>query len=196
MSVSFSSELLLNANFVENRHNQRLFVRIPLVLTGLRGQQHKIPSEDRFRKCLAHPAQKISVPLFIADQDIQPVFMSVVSRSPEDPIFTNQPYPVRALTPVWIRPGTSILQLQALDANAGMEIRYQLESGKHLTHKIKQETPLSVFKMDGNTASLARKGMTVDAPNSFLSVSGPNMKHVFVEVCKASKWVEYQRCQN
>ena len=63
------------------------------------------------------------------DQDFQNVFMLVVNRTFEDPIFTNEPYPIQALTTMWIRPGTPILQLQAIDAVTGMDVVYQLQSG-------------------------------------------------------------------
>ena len=56
----------------------------------------------------------------------------MVSRTVEDRIFTNEPYPIQALTTMWIRPATAILQLEAIDAVAGMEVLYQLQSGNNL----------------------------------------------------------------
>ncbi len=60
------------------------------------------------------------------------MILLVVERAALDPIFTNQPYPVQALAPLWIRPGTSILTLQAIDSVTGMDIVYQLQFGRKL----------------------------------------------------------------
>jgi len=65
------------------------------------------------------------------------VAMYVVKRDAYDPIFTNSPYPMWATCPVWIRPGTTIYQVQSIDATMyNAIVQYQLESGKHIQKEL------------------------------------------------------------
>lgn len=59
------------------------------------------------------------------------VAMYVVERDAYDPVFNNTPSPMWETCPVWIRPGTTIYQVQAIDSlQYGAIVQYRLESGK------------------------------------------------------------------
>ena len=55
-----------------------------------------------------------------------------MDRDEYDPIFSNTPYPLRALVPMWIRPYTTVMTLKSIDAEMGAQITYQIESGKQI----------------------------------------------------------------
>ena len=58
------------------------------------------------------------------------VAMYVVKRGAYNPVFINSPSPMWATCPVWIRPETTIYQVQAIDSlQYGAIVQYRLESG-------------------------------------------------------------------
>lgn len=57
------------------------------------------------------------------------VAMYVVDRGSDANIFANSPSPMWATCPVWIRPGTEIYRVQAIDTLYGAKVQYRLESG-------------------------------------------------------------------
>lgn len=80
---------------------------------------------------LVFTCKKINI-VFTFTVDLKiPITMHIISRSFDDPIFSNKPQPMWAVCPEWIRPGTVIYTLQALDLKYGAtDIVYNLESGR------------------------------------------------------------------
>ncbi len=62
-------------------------------------------------------------------QEDRYVKIVLINRGPYDPIFTNEPRPLKALVPMWIRPYTTIMTLKAIDAELGAKVDYMIESG-------------------------------------------------------------------
>ena len=53
----------------------------------------------------------------------------LVDRDDYSRVFSNEPYPLRAVVPMWVRPYTTVMKLHALDADY-VKVEYQIESGQ------------------------------------------------------------------
>ncbi len=76
----------------------------------------------------------------IVEEEARHVKIVLINRGPYDPIFTNEPRPLKALVPMWIRPYTTIMTLKAIDADLGAKVDYKIESGMIVIKSI--ECPL------------------------------------------------------
>ena len=64
-------------------------------------------------------------------QESREIRIVLVDRGPYAPIFSNEPQPLRAVVPMWIRPYTTLLTLKSLDAELGAQVTFQIESGEY-----------------------------------------------------------------
>ena len=71
----------------------------------------------------------ILLSLFVV-QESREIRIVLVDRGPYAAIFSNEPQPLRAVVPMWIRPYTKLLTLKSLDAELGAQVTYQIESGE------------------------------------------------------------------
>ena len=71
----------------------------------------------------------------LTDYDEQPVKIRLIDENDEMPQFVNVPRPFLAMVSANAAPGTSVYQLMAQDADEGSLVRYNLESGEHLTKR-------------------------------------------------------------
>ena len=71
----------------------------------------------------------ILLSLFVV-QESREIRIVLVDRGPYAPIFSNEPQPLRAVVPMWIRPYTTLLTLKSLDDELAAQVTYQIESGE------------------------------------------------------------------